>query len=333
MTRPRAMQVYLALLCWIQKEKAKDENKNKPLSLATEYFYGKSIGRICYNKYLKRSIARWTGLQHKQIVRYLREFEKAGLIYRDDTQISLDGQVRPQFFLHNLAYLTVKPGEKYLKLKLNGCGLKGFDIYGYIERCIKKDSNPKHPDQLEFKIPRSTRFYRSKAQKNMKNKRKTTRKKRKSKLKVTHKRKTHTVQVMTPMRSRNPDPFYRKVQKTTCGEKNNKNIILVHHSIKLSVPWWRTKLIETDHVKISCGIAVYEKALWFGGKVYKLSQDGKSYEFIAKTRKFFEKKPVEQDRDICSVSETRQRMMSDLGLSQAELIKKLKQNNAQRFRL
>ena len=55
--------------------------------------------------------------------------------------------------------------------------------------------------------------------------------------------------------------------------------------------------------------------------------------FVAKTRKFFEKKPVEQCRDISSVSETRQRMMSDLGLSQAELIKKLKQNNARRYRL
>ena len=118
--------------------------------------------------------------------------------------------------------MTVKPGEKYLKLKLNGCGLKGFDIYGYIERCIKKDSNPKHPDQLEFKIPRSTRFYRSKAQKNMKNKSKIPRKKRKSKLKIPRKLKTHKVQVMTPMRSKNPDPFYRKVSEDYLWRKKQQ---------------------------------------------------------------------------------------------------------------
>ena len=151
-TRPRAMQVYLALLSWL--------NKQNSLSLGVEYYYGRASGQLCYYKNLKRFIHNWTGLEHKQIVRYLREFEDKGLIYRDDKQVSLDGKVRPQLFLSPAGDLRAKPGEKYLLLNMRECGKRGFDIYGHLEQCMQVDSHPAHPDQLTFTISRQTRSYR-----------------------------------------------------------------------------------------------------------------------------------------------------------------------------
>jgi len=150
--RPRAMQVYLAMLSWL--------NKHNSLSLGVEYYYGRSRGQLCYYKPLKRFINNWTGLEHKQILRYLREFEDKGLIYRDDKQISLDGKVRPQYFLKKHADLRAKPGENYLVLNMRECGQRGFDIYGHIEKAMRDDSHPGHPDQLKFNISRQTRSYR-----------------------------------------------------------------------------------------------------------------------------------------------------------------------------
>ena len=154
-TRPRAMQVYLALLSWL--------NKQNSLSLGVEYYYGRASGQLCYYKGFKEFIHNWTGIEHKQILRYMREFEDKGLIYRDDKQVSLDGKVRPQFFLRPAADLRAKPGEKYLMLNMRECGKRGFDIYGHIETAMREDSHPGHPDQLKFTISRQTRSYRKKS--------------------------------------------------------------------------------------------------------------------------------------------------------------------------
>lgn len=322
-TRPRALQVYLALVFWAYRERT--------FSLGVQYFYGKSKGRLCYYKRLKRFIARWTGLQHKQILRYLRAFERAGLIYRVDKQISLDGKIRPQFFLNEEKSLLAGPGEKFLRLDMRRAGQAGFDIYEYLERRIKAEAHPRrNPAQLEFKISASTRWYRQQASTKK-------RKKRPKRGKKASKRAIFSrIQDLTPMASNNR--FYSKKKTTARGKifkkSYQKQLCLIHRDRRIWVHWWKTKKLDTENAKVLCGLSGFEKAVWYKGGVYRQrdpKNDPHSYEFAPK-KQIKPARPVrEVYSDAPSAEQTRRRIMADLGLSPAEYRQKMAKNGSKRL--
>lgn len=365
-TRPRAMQVYFAMLLWL--------NRRDSLSLGVEYYYGRSRGRLCYYKDLKRKISNWTGLEHKQIVRYLREFEKKGTIYRDDNQVSLDGVVRPQFFLNPAADLRPRKGEQYLRVGRQGFCRKGFDICAYLEKSMEADSHPAEQDQLQFNISKIARWYRAKPkQYKPKKKRKKRKKGKKTFIRVVGKgyvpfyggriaKKMTTgplvlnslksmnqptgqkvkIRKMTPIENHNPDSFCRMNLKTTYGKKNfkkryEKKICLIHKKQKIWVNWWKTKIETTEFVKNRAGLAYSDKALWHGGKLYRQKDpknDPYSYEFVGRPRRDYKPVAGYGGPAIPSMEQTRRNIADSLGLSleqyHAKLRQDMKRDNARR---
>ena len=334
-TRPRALQVYLAVLFWTHKEST--------LSLGVQYFYGRSKGRICYYKRLKRFIYRWTGLQHKQVVRYLRGFERASLIYKLDKQISLDGKVRPQFFLNEEKSLLAGPGEKFLRLDMRKAGRPGFDIYEYLERRIKSEAHPRQdPAQLEFKISKSTRWYRKKASTKKRKKRIKKRKKMaKSEQKTAKGASPPRIQDLTPMAGSNR--FLVKNKTTTRGKNSAKSyqnkLRLFHRDRQIWVDWWKVKKLDTENAKVLCGLKGFDKAIWYKGGVY-LQKDPKSdphgYEFVPK-RKRRAVPEQEQEQEVYSetpnTDQTRRYIMQTLGLSPAEYWQRMAEAQKKRDQL
>ena len=272
-TRPRAMQVYLALLSWL--------NTRKTLSLGVQYFYGRSKGKLCYHKDFRKFVKRYTGLEHKQLLRYLREFEKKGLIYINDKQISLDGKIRRQYFLNPGADLRAKKGEKYLKLNMRKCGQKDFDIYDHLELSTRFDSNPKHPDQLKFSIPRSTRWDRKQP--------KSYKKKAKKQAKPLKTPLIPRIRKMTLIANIKPLPFYRKEDKTTFGQKKStksyqNQLCLIHNGRRIWVDWWKTKQVDSEFSKKQAGLDFSDKALWYCGRIYKKTDQQYCYELFVKKK-------------------------------------------------
>ena len=304
--RPRAMQVYLAVLYWL--------NSRQSLSLGVEYSYGRAKGCICYYKELKRFISRWTGLEHKQIIRYLRDFERVGIIYRDDKQMFLDGTIRPQFFLHSMADLRAKSGEQFLIMNMRSAGQKGFDIYAYLEQCMRADSHPGHPDQLKFKISRSTRWYRS----------------RPTPQKPAF---IPRIQKVTPIARDNPFPFFRMEKITTSGIENftkkyQKQLCLIHNNRRTWVDWWKTKEDDSEYTKIQAGLVFSDRVLWHKGRLYRQKDpenDPYSYEFVPKKARSWTKAP-DYGPFVPSVEQTRKATAESLGLSVSEYLSKLRQN-------
>ena len=311
-TRPRAMQVYLALLSWL--------NKQDSLSLGVEYIGSRADGQLCWHKDLKHFISRWTGLKHRQIQRYLRGFEDKGLIYTDDKQLWVDGKVRKQYFLNPLSDLRAKPGEKYLMLNMRECGQRGFDIYGHIETAMLEDSHPGHPDQLKFTVPRSTKWYRKQP------------KLYKPKLEK-RSRPQRTVfkpriRKMTPKEYQNPFPFYRMENKTTHSAQKStkiyqKQLCLKQNNRRIWVHWWKTKRADSEYIKNRAGLAYSDRALWHCGKLYRQTDSPYVYELVARPRRAY--KPIpDYGPSIPSVGQTRQVIADSLGLSLPEYLDKLR---------
>ena len=310
--RPRAMQVYLALLSWL--------NNQNSLSLGVQYIGSRADGQLCWHKDLKLFISRWTGLRHRQIQRYLREFEDKGLIYIDDKQLWIDGRVRTQYFLSPAADLRAKPGECYLKLNLRGCGQRGFDIYAYLEKAMRDDSHPGHPDQLKFNISRQTRSYR---------KRSKAYKPRPRRSRGVNKQLSFPFRKnMTPKESQNPIPFLRMEYKTTQSAQKStkiyhKKLCLTQNNRRIWVNWWKTKRADSEYIKNRAGLAYSDRALWHCGKLYRQTAVPYVYEFVARPGRAY--KPIpDYGPSIPSVGQTRQMIAHSLGLSLPEYLDKLR---------
>ena len=311
-TRPRAMQVYLTLLLWVDR---------CGYSLGVEYIGSLASGQLCWHKDLKIYISRRTGLKHRQIQRYLREFERKGLIYIDDKQFWFDGKVRRQYFLNPHSDLRAKTGERYLVLNMRGCGKQGFDIYSYLEDCIRADSHPGHTDQLKFNVSRQTRSYRSKP--------KTYKPKPKRRSKIKKQLSFASCKKMTPKKRSNRVPFYRMEQKTTNSTKKFKNsyqnqLCLIHKTQRIWVDWWKTKKAASEYIKVQAGLDFSDRALWYSGRLYRQTASPYVYEFVAKPRRRWQSVP---DYGPCvpSVAETRKIIADNLGLSVPEYLKRCRQ--------
>ena len=146
------------------------------------------------------------------------------MIYTDDKQKWLDGRIKPQKFIKENVWLKPKKGDPFLILKLKrGFGLKGFDIYDYIEKAYNADKHPKH-DQLRFNTNRKTRWYRARLTKVYVKKK--TRFRSKSGEQSQPTPKNATVQKITPIKILNPLKFYssNKIKdKTAKAEKKFEN--------------------------------------------------------------------------------------------------------------
>ena len=298
------MQVYLAMLSWL--------NTRKTLDLGVRYFYGRSKGKLCYHQEFRKFVKRYTGLEHKQLLRYLREFEKKGLIYINDKQISLDGKIRRQYFLNPGADLRAKKGEKYLKLDMRKAGKKGFDIYGHLESATRSDSNPKHPDQLKFSIPRSTRWDRKQP--------KSYKKKAKKQAKPLKRPVIPRIRKMTLIANYKPNPFYRKDSKTTFGKKKStksyqNQLCLIHNGQRTWVDWWKTKLVDSEFAKNRAGLDFSDKALWYCGKLYRQTDQKYCYELFKKKR--CEHNITYRHNEVAGIEQTRQ-LIASLTVKQSD---------------
>ena len=324
-TRPRAMQVYLALLYWV--------DRHGGYSLGVEYIGSRADGQLCWHKDLKIFIARWTGLQHRQIQRYLRAFEKKGLIYIDDRQFWFDNKVRRQYFLHSKGDLRAKNGEQYLIFNMHGAGQRGFDIYGHLEQCMQADSHPGHPDQLKFTISRQTRSYRKQSKTYKPKPKRRCRKRMVNKQLSFPSRKN-----MTPKEKQNPIPFYRMEKKTTHSAKKStkiyhKQLCLIHKDRKIWVDWWKTKLADSEFIKVQAGLAFSDRALWYSGRLYRQKCpkiDPYVYEFVPKKGKRRWQDSPDYGPYVPSVNQTRASVANSLGLSLPEYLSKLKRENERR---
>ena len=270
-SRPRALQVYILMLTW--------SDINKTRCVAHEYHYGRSKGKVCWSAKLKEFIKNKTKLRHKQVVRYLNEFESNGMIYTDDKQKWLDGRIKPQKFIKENVWLKPKQGDPFLILKLKpGFGLKGFDIYDYIEKAYNADKHPKH-DQLRFNINNKTRWYRARPTKVYVKKK--ARKRSKSGEQSQPTSKSATIPKMTPIKILNPLKFYssNKIKdKTAKAEKKFENEGKYSGKFRLRpspnfhgndfwVDWWKVKREDAT----AGPVAPIEKACWYRGKLYRQS--------------------------------------------------------------
>ena len=292
-SRPRALQVYILMLTW--------SDINKTRCVAYEYYYGRSKGKVCWDAKLKEFIKNKTKLRHKQVVRYLNEFESKGLIYYDDKQPGLDGRLQPQKFIKENVWLKPKKGDPFLILKLKpGFGLKGFDIYDYIEKAYNADKHPKH-DQLRFNINNKTRWYRARLTKVYVKKKARKRSKYGEQSQPTLK--SATILKKTPIETLNPLKFYssNKIKdKTAKAEKKFENEGKYSGKFRLRpspnfhgndfwVDWWKVKREDAT----AGPVAPVEKACWYQGKLYRQSSFD-PYLFIH-SQKF--KTPYKEDEE------------------------------------
>ena len=325
-TRPRAMQVYLAVLLWL--------DRHGGYSLGVEYIGSRASGMLCWHKDLKIFISRWTGLKHRQVQRYLRSFEATGLIYIDDNQLWIDGKVRRQYFLKKRYDLRARPGEQYLTFNMRGRGQRGFDIYGCLESCIRADSHPLHPDQLKFNVSRQTRSYRAKS--------KTYKKKKKRRFKVKIQLCLPTAcKNMTPKKIQNPAPFFRMDRRTTKSAKKNpayftktyqKQLCLIHKNQRIWVDWWKTKLADSEFIKIQSGLSLSDRALWYKGRLYRQKYpktDPYVYEFMPKPVRRSWKSVPDYGPSIPSAIDTRKQIAESLGLSVPAYLSKIRAESSQ----
>ena len=326
-TRPRAMQVYLAMLLWLERHGG--------YSLGVEYIGSRASGMLCWHKDLKLFISRWTGLKRRQVQRYLRSFESTGLIYTDDNQLWIDGNVRRQYFIKKRYDLRARPGEKYLTFNMRGRGQRGFDIYACLESCIREDSHPIHPDQLKFNVSRQTRSYRAKP--------KTYKRKKKRSFKVKIQTCFSTpCKNMTPKKKQNPAPFYRMDRKTTKSAEKippkftknyPKQLCLIHKNKRIWVDWWKTKLADSEFIKVQSGLAFSDRALWYSGRLYRQKYpktDPYVYEFIpkiARNKKQSWKTVPDYGPYVPSAEETRKNIAQSLGLSLPQYLSKLREDS------
>ena len=273
--KKRQLQVYYALLFWLQAKKTR--------SVKVLYTSSKASGRICYHASLMRFIKNWTGLKHCQVRRYLNDMQKRGFFYKDDNQLWLDGKKRCQYFLHPNAPLMPKEGEKKLKIQLSGAGRKGFDIHGHIEKTYNADLHPKDKNQLSFNVSRQTRWARKQAknyQKKPQKSPKTAQKRHQKPRRLIF----HTVKNMNPKKNQTRFPFLSECKtKTVFCQKQRENY---HGQFRLKsghrdfwVDWWKVK---REDAPAGQGAPI-EKVIWYKKRLYQQSSTD-PYLFIYRPR-------------------------------------------------
>ena len=261
--RPRLMQAALFTLSWSREGKR---------ALGEVCPYGRSKGRLCYDKGLKIGLCRFMGIEHKQAVRYLNDLKKLKWIHTT-RQFSLDGKL--EYRLAPAQYLTPGDGEKFIKFNLSRAGLKGFDIFGALEKALFEDSHPAEHDapQLKFNIPARTR------------------RKRKQTHKTIHARKAHKTH--KPELLQKPDrqkvtPVYplsfSKKENTTLPrvKKYDGQIwIKISEQEKTKVPWFKLRELS-EFQKVRSGLATADRAVWHRGRVFRWSPAFSGYELVPK---------------------------------------------------
>lgn len=246
---PQVMKAALYTLAW---------SRDGQRALGVTRPYGRSKGRLCYDKNLRIGLCRFMGLKRKQVKRHLDALKNLKWIHTTD-QFSLKGKL--EYRISPAQYITPAGGEKFIKFNLARAGRKSFDILGALEKALKDDSHPAEHDatQLKFNIPDRTRRYR-------KNRHKTV--------------KQGFRQKVTPV-----DPFsLKKKNKTTLTRGKNYDgslFIKLTQKEKLKIPWYSIKQLS-EFQKIRSGIAPGDRAVWHRGQVFRWNPAFSGYELVSK---------------------------------------------------
>lgn len=281
--RNRRLQVYFFLLAYSQKA---------PLSKF--HHWGKNKDRAVWHRDLKIKLGKYLGVKRKQVQRYLKDFKDKGCIIE---QKNLSGEIE---FLFNYPreLIAGKNDTGFLLFKLDGTGKKGYDLAGELEKAFKADSHPKeNPDQLSFKINKSTRFYRKQRHKLLLNRK---------------------VQKVTPNANIIPNPLKEDLKTTEMVYKKDdkacKNPVtrygLVQDNKLLRVPWYELKKLS-EYQKVSLGFTPDKHICFYHRQLYERDRSG-IYKHPMGSKGYKKKKVPPPVYEVSPAEETRRQMIREL---------------------